>query len=105
MSRPACKAILSEAVLTGGEALGMSVYDTCLEGSTSLLVKILQGFVIIRTLPSICGAHRFHSFLPLFLLSLLLKQRDLQPEQFVAVRIDKNRNPPLAVDANVSASH
>ena len=84
-------------------------------------MKIRQGVVIIRTLPIICGAHQFHSFLPLFLLSLLLKQRDLQPEQFVAVRIDKNRNPPLvffvavrthnnqdkplAVDANVSASH
>ena len=38
---------------------------------TSPLVKIRQGIVIIRTLPIICGAHQFHSFFPLSLLSLL----------------------------------
>ena len=58
----AWKAILSEAVVTEGEALGMSLYDTCMKGSTSPLVKIRQGVVIIRTLPIICGAHQFHSF-------------------------------------------
>ena len=31
MSRPAWKAALSEAVVTGGEALGMSVQKSCLE--------------------------------------------------------------------------
>ena len=45
MSRPAWKAVLSEAVVTGGEALGMSMLNGCLEGSTSASVKIQQGTV------------------------------------------------------------
>lgn len=45
MSRPAWKAVLSEAVVTEGEALGMSMLNGCLEGSTSASVKIQQGTV------------------------------------------------------------
>ena len=45
MSRPAWKAVLSEAVVTGGEALGMSMLNGCLEGSTLASVKIQQGTV------------------------------------------------------------
>ena len=37
--RIAWKAILSEAVVTEGEALGISMLNSCLEGSTSPLVK------------------------------------------------------------------
>ena len=45
MSRPAWKAALSEAVVTGGEALGMSMLNGCLEGSTSPSVKIQHSTV------------------------------------------------------------
>ena len=45
MSRSAWKAVLSEAVVTGGEALGMSMQNGCLEGSTSSSVQIQQGTV------------------------------------------------------------
>ena len=45
MSRPAWKAVLSEAVVTGGEALGMSMLTGCLEGSTSPSVKIQHSTV------------------------------------------------------------
>ena len=46
MLRPAWKAILSEATVTGGKALGMSVQEGCLKGSTSPSVKIRQGTVL-----------------------------------------------------------
>ena len=46
MLRPAWKAILSEATVTGGEALGMSVQEGCLKGSTSPSVKIQHSTVI-----------------------------------------------------------
>ena len=45
MSRPAWKAVLSEAVVTEGKALGMTVPNNCLEGSTSQSIRAYQGTV------------------------------------------------------------
>ena len=46
----AWKAILSEAVVTGGEALGMSVLKSCLKGSTSYQNKHIARY----SLPGSC---------------------------------------------------
>ena len=45
MSRPACKAVLSEAFVAGDNVPGMSLLNGCLEGSTSSSVKIQHSTV------------------------------------------------------------
>ena len=47
----AWKAILSEAVVTGGEALGMSVQKSCLKGSTSYQNKHIARYCLTDSCP------------------------------------------------------
>ena len=47
----AWRAVLSVAVLTGGEALGMSVYNACLEGSTSYQTKYIARYCLTDSSP------------------------------------------------------
>ena len=51
MLRSACKAILSKAVLTGGEALGISMLNSCLKGSTSYQTKYIARYCLTDSSP------------------------------------------------------
>ena len=47
----AWKAILSEAVVTEGEALGISMLNSCLEGSTSYQTKYIARYCLTDSSP------------------------------------------------------
>ena len=49
--RIAWKAILSEAVVTEGEALGISMLNSCLEGSTSYQTKYIARYCLTDSSP------------------------------------------------------
>ena len=49
--RIAWKAILSEAVVTEGEALGISMLNICLEGSTSYQTKYMARYCLTDSSP------------------------------------------------------
>ena len=49
--RIAWKAILSEAVVTEGEALGISMLNSCLDGSTSYQTKYIARYCLTDSSP------------------------------------------------------